>query len=241
MSTQWELPNHEKPRERAKAYGVKALADYELIALLLGSGVHDKGVMAVAQEIMMRFGSLANLREATLVELESIKGIGEARAILLQASLELGIRANAASRSGVILKKPQEVYEHLHARLRVLDHEELWALYLTARGELIDQKVISQGSLNRTAVDPASVFKWALKLSAPAVILVHNHPSGDPHPSRDDQELTRLMVLAGKMLNVTVLDHLIIGRTGYHSFAEAGGLEPEGWIDKAVKKGQDVS
>lgn len=206
-----DLPLSERPRERLLAHGVQALSAQEVLALVLGRGVRGESVMITAQRLMSKFGNFRAMAEATPEELASIKGIGPAKAAQLKAAFELGKRADIplplASNS---LRSPTDVVAEMRAKLKGKKKEHFWVVLLNTRNQVIRKAEISIGSLNASIVHPREVFKEAVTASAASVILVHNHPSGDPQPSQEDIELTRRLVQAGEMIGVSVLDHIIV-------------------------------
>jgi DNA repair protein RadC len=213
------------PRERLVALGSEALSEAELLALLLrtGGGGHD--ALALATRLLRGHGGLGGLAAAGAAELAREPGMGPAKTATLLAALEVGRRlASRRLRSGQIVRGPADVHHHFHARLRDARHERFLLLLLDGRHRLLREVVISQGTLTASLVHPREVFRPALREAAAAVVLVHNHPSGDPTPSREDREITTRLVEAGELLGVPVLDHVVVAERGYTSLRELGAI-----------------
>jgi DNA repair protein RadC len=224
-----EMPQEERPREKLAARGATALTDGELIATLLQSGVVGKGVMDVANELLERAGSLAGLTRFTVEDFTDVRGIGFAKAVKLVAAFGLGQRIAQQTLSKQKIDAPEIVYALLGHEMRALRQESLRVILLDTRYHLIRIKEISSGSVNESIAHPREVFREAVIASAYAVIVVHNHPSGDASPSQADHSLTRRLVEAAELLQIKLLDHIIIGAPaegspGYFSFKEAGVL-----------------
>ncbi len=214
-----EVPYYERPREKALKYGFQSLSNSELIAILLRTGSKESNVLEVAQNIIYRIEKISNLKYLTLTELIAIKGIGKTKAITLLASIELGVRILRNENEIKVYATPRQVFDYLYPKVKLLNKECLYALYLNTKGALIKEVLITQGTINSSLVDGKDIFKWALKLSATAIILVHNHPSGDPTPSIQDLKATEKIVQMAKMMDVIILDHIIIG-DDYYSMKE---------------------
>lgn len=221
-----ELPRSERPRERLKALGASALSAAELLAILVGSGAGGRSAISVGQDILVRAGgSLRRLAAQPTATLTVHTGIGPVRAVTIHAALELGRRMALESRDeGDPLRSPRDVYAAYAPRLEDLPVEEFHVAVLDAQHRLERDVTVTRGILNSSLVHPREVFREAIAERAAAVILVHNHPSGDPTPSADDRVVTEQMVAAGRLLDIPVHDHVIVGRGRYVSFAEAGLL-----------------
>lgn len=207
-----ELPMGERPRERLREYGPRHLNNSELIAILLRTGMQGENVLALASRILSRFNGLAGLGKADFVELCSQRGLSEAKACQLLAALELGRRlVSLAPEERVPLNSPEDVANLVSADMSSLEQEHLRVLLLNTRHELLGIREIYSGNVSSAVVRVAEVFRPAIRDNAPSIIVVHNHPSGDPAPSEDDVKVTRDLVAAGKLLGVEVLDHLVIG------------------------------
>jgi DNA repair protein RadC len=221
-----ELPRGERPRERLTSHGAHALSSIELLAILLGTGSGGRSALTLAQEVLSRSGgSLRRMALEPVASLTGLSGIGMARAVLIHAALELGRRLAAESRDeGVPVRSPRDVHVAYAPRLEDLPVEEFHVAVLDAQHRLERDITVTRGILNSSLVHPREVFREAIAERAAAIILVHNHPSGDPTPSPDDRLVTDQLVAAGRLLDIPVHDHVIIGRGRYVSFAETGLL-----------------
>ena len=222
-----ELPRSERPRERLVALGACALSSAELLAILVGTGSAGGGsALQVGQSILgAAGGSLRRIAMQPVASLTATGGVGMARAITVHAALELGRRLAAEARDdGAPVRSPRDVARHFAPRLEDLPVEEFHVAILDAQHRLERDVTITRGILTSSLVHPREVFREAIAERAAAVILVHNHPSGDPAPSPDDRKITEQLVAAGRLLDIPVHDHVIIGRGRYTSFAEAGLL-----------------
>jgi DNA repair protein RadC len=216
----------ERPRERLRAVGARALAARELVALLVGSGGGGGTAAAIADRILGRAGgSLRRLAVLDVGALEGVAGVGIATAARVLAALELGRRAAAEDPvERPRIQGPGDVYLRLGPRLRDLPQEEFHALLLDTRHRVIREVLVTRGTLDASLITPREVFRVAVVEGAAAVILVHNHPSGDPTPSPDDRAVTRQIAEAGHALGIPVLDHVIVGDGRFASLAEEGGM-----------------
>ncbi|HEV3408760.1 MAG TPA: DNA repair protein RadC, partial [Chthoniobacterales bacterium] len=224
-----ELPEDARPREKLLSRGPGALTNAELIALLLQTGVPGTNVLEVAAKLLARRKTLHALSRCSLEEIMEEKGIGEAKAIQLTAAFQLGHRIAQEQIKEQKIDAPELVYDLLGAEMRLLQKESLRVLLLDTRYRLLRMEEISRGSLNESIAHPREVFRPAIVSSAYAVIVAHNHPSGDPTPSQSDHSLTRRLAEAAELLQIKLLDHVIIGapaegRLPYFSFKEAGVL-----------------
>lgn len=221
-----EMPPAERPRERLTRLGASALSAVELLALLLGSGGHGKSALDLASQILARnHGSLRRLASSPVAAIRAINGVGPAKAVVLHAALELGRRLAAESRStGEPVSGPMDVYRLFAPRLEDLPVEEFHVAVLDTQHRLERDIAVTRGLLSASLVHPREVFREAIAERAASIILVHNHPSGDPTPSADDRKVTAQLVAAGRLLDIPVHDHVIIGRGRYASFAESGLL-----------------
>lgn len=210
-----EIPTLERPREKALKYGVDSLSNIELLAIILRTGSTELNVMDTAKQILYQISSLKELPEMTLNELTKIKGVGPTKAVTILSAIELGMRIIKMTNDETIFTTPKEVYEFLKYRMQNLKEEHLFALYLNAKGILIECKLLTKGTINSTIIDAKSIFKWAYKLSATGIILVHNHPSGDPTPSLADLKHTEEVIKQAKITGFIIVDHIIIGNTYY--------------------------
>ncbi len=220
MYTIKDMPKTERPRERLMKLGAKSLSTYELIAIIFRFGYLDQSAIDLAKSLLSSLRSLSELKDKTILELAKIKGIGETKAISLLAAIELGERVLSEKKDLIPLTSPNDVFQLLRYEMKNLQQEVLIALYLDVKTNLIAKKQIFVGGLNQSMVHPREVFKYAVKYSAYSIILVHNHPSGDPEPSRQDIEVTDRFVEAGRMLQIDLLDHIVIANDTYQSIKE---------------------
>jgi len=224
-----ELPADERPREKLAREGPSALKDAELIIVLLQSGIVGRHVTEVAEELLRRAGSLPNLTRFTVEDFADVPGIGFAKAVKLVAAFALGKRIAEQTLSAKKLDSPEAVYALLGPDMRALRQESLRVILLDTRYHLIRVEEVSRGSTNESIAHPREIFRPAVVSSAYAVIVVHNHPSGDASPSQTDHSLTRRLAEAAELLQIKLLDHIIVGAPGpstpgYFSFKEAGVL-----------------
>jgi DNA repair protein RadC len=224
-----EMPEEERPREKLMARGAAALTDPELIAILLRTGVRGANAIEVARELLVKYKSLGDLSRCTVKELAAIRGIGNAKAVQLVAAFGLGQRLARESFARKKIDSPELVCDLVGAEMRMLHKESLRVILLDTRYHMLRIEEISIGSINESIAHPRDVFRPAIIFSAYAVVVVHNHPSGDPSPSQADHSLTRRLSEAAELLQIKLLDHIIIGapaegRHPYFSFKEAGVL-----------------
>ena len=220
-----ELPSDERPREKLRDNGAQVMSNSELLAILLRSGNQDESALRLAEHLLERQGGLAGLCGATAEALEQVKGIGEAKASTVLAAIELGRRvALLEPAQRLTIKTPDDVAALLLPRFRYESREHFLAVLLSTKNHVLKTAVISIGSLNASIVHPRELFREAINCRAAAVILAHNHPSGDPTPSPEDVALTRKLVEAGSLLDIPVLDHLILGDGKFISLKEKGIL-----------------
>ncbi len=206
-----------------KEFGAGSLSNAELLAILLRTGYKDESAVHLAERIIIQAGGLRFLPELTLEELQKFKGIGLAKAVQIKAALELGKRMVLSIRpEGISLSSPREVADFLMEEMRFYKKEYFRIILLNTKNQLISLEDISVGSLNASIVHPREIFHYPIKKSAAAIILVHNHPSGDPTPSREDLDVTGRLVEAGEILGIKVLDHIIVGEGRHLSFKEKG-------------------
>jgi DNA repair protein RadC len=218
-----DLPSGERPRERLKHVGEGASSTTELLAIILRVGVGGESVLDMAQRLLSRFQGLPGLARASFAELEAEKGLGEAKTAQLKAAFELGRRMLATSpEERFVIRSPADVAQLLMAEMAHLEQEHFRVLYLDTRNRLLGSETIYVGSLNASHIRVGEVFRDAVKRNCAAIIVAHNHPSGDPSPSPEDVEVTRQLVAAGKLLDIEVLDHLVIGQQRFVSLRERG-------------------
>jgi len=219
MSLCDKMPLSELPRERLMRDGVQALSMQELIAILLGTGTQGKSVLILAQELLLHFGGVEGLREASVEELTQIKGMGKAKAITLKAAL--GIAQRAAQEKEPPQKKIITVQDALAIAQPLIGHLKKEAVLVILRDvkcRLIHREVVSLGTLSEVLVHPREVFQLAIKHGAHSLIVCHNHPSGDPQPSQADIVLTKQLLECAKLMGVGLIDHLIVCKDSYYSF-----------------------
>ena len=217
---------HDRPRERLLTHGAAALSDADLIALLLRTGARGHAAPQLAWQLLAA-GGLGALAQCAANELAAVVGIGPAKAATLLAAFEIGRRVAAKPLPrGDRIGSPEDIYRHFHPRLRDAPTEQFHIVLLDARHRVLRSVLASQGTLTASLVHPREVFRPALREAAAALVLVHNHPSGDPSPSLEDREITRRLARAGALLGIPVLDHVIVADRGYSSLREQGELTP---------------
>lgn len=222
-----EWPEGERPRERLIRQGSEGLSDAELLALILRTGDHaaKQSAIDLGRQLLKEFGDLRSLGSASIAEICRVKGIGPAKAVSIKAAIEIANRCTARTLSdGDRYTSPAQVFEHYYPHFRERRKEYVHALLLDGKNRVMRNLQISEGSLNQSIVHPREVFNPAVRDSAAAIIIVHNHPSGDPTPSREDLELTRRLKEAGELMGIRLLDHVIIGDGSYVSLADRGML-----------------
>ena len=218
-----DLPQEERPRERLREVGVDNLSTQELLALIVERGVPGCNVLTIAQNLLAQFGNLEKIKETSLEQLQEVKGVGFATACKLKATFKLGEKALVKHKTyDQKIENPKDVYNLFKNDLVNKKKEHFKLLSLNSRNNLINIDEISIGSLNANIVHPREVFTPAIANHAAQVILVHNHPSGDPKPSEDDIKLTKRLVEAGKIIGIEVADHVIIARTNFLSLKRGG-------------------
>ena len=221
-----EIPLNDRPREKMAANGAAVLTDAELIAILLRTGTAEKSAIDIASEMTADGGLYKRLAGITrLNELTNIKGLGQAKAATVLAALEIGRRiASAKPLEKIHLSCPQDVADFLMPRLRYAAKEQFVVILLNSKNKVIGTEVVSEGSLSSSIVHPREVYGPAILHHAAAIMVAHNHPSGDPKPSLEDEEVTRMLSRSGKVLGIPMIDHVIIGDGNYYSFLENEAL-----------------
>ncbi len=214
----------DRPREKMLEKGREALSDAELIAILIGSGNSKETAVDLSRRILkVADDNLINLSQMSINELTSFNGIGEAKAVSIVAALELGRRRRFAEASKqTLIKNSKDAFEYFYMRMSDLEHEQFWVLLLNPANKVIKLAKVSDGGVNGTSADPKRIFKIALENNATAMMLCHNHPSGSVEPSDADKSITRSIVNGGKILDIKILDHLVVGIDNYFSFADSG-------------------
>jgi DNA repair protein RadC len=217
-----EMPLGERPRERLMGLGPSVLSNAELLAIILRTGTRKENVLSLAQRLLKHY-NIRQLSQLSIPALKEIHGISDAKACQICACFELARRlASFREDPKPKVKSSEDAYKLTYAKLRDLKKEEFHVLYLDAKNRLIKEETISLGTLTSNVIHPREVFKPAVQHSAAALILVHNHPSGDPNPSEDDVAITSDMVKAGEVMGIEVLDHVIVGDSGFVSMKEKG-------------------
>jgi DNA repair protein RadC len=214
----------DRPREKLGAQGRRALTDAELIAILIGSGNRDETAVELSKRILHHYDNdLNKLGKASIHELSNFKGIGEAKAISIIAALEIGRRRNdTESKSPDLIGSSKDAYNIIRRHLVDLNHEEFWIILTGRSSKVLGKELISKGGFASTLIDLKIIFSTALQYKSNGIILVHNHPSNSLKPSHEDVTLTKRITEAGRILDITILDHLIVTDNGYFSFADNG-------------------
>jgi DNA repair protein RadC len=213
-----DLPEEEKPREKLKKYGPASLKNYELMAVILGKGTRREGILELSKRIMSQYGNQAVFSQGDVDTVEKVLSLSPVQACQVVAAFELGKRLFVKPPE-VFLRSPEEVFEYAKDMAR-LKKEHLRGLYLDTRNKLIRDEIIAIGTLNASLAHPREIFHPAIESHAAAIILVHNHPSGDPSPSTDDIELTKQVHESSKIVDIDLLDHVIIGGQDYCSLKD---------------------
>ena len=222
-----DLQESQRPRERLEKQGAEVLNNAELIAILLRVGMKGASAVQIGQRLLYEFGGLDGLHRASFPELCKVEGVGPAKAAQIKAAIEVGRRiAKRKPEEPRLISSPQDVADQVQYKMATLEQEELWILLLDTRNHHIRTEQLYKGSLNASTVRPAEIFKSGIRHNAASLIIVHNHPSGDPSPSPEDVNLTRMLIEAGKMLELPVLDHVVIGSRGTVSIKT---LHPSLW------------
>ncbi len=218
-----DMNQSERPRERLSRLGAEALSDSELLAILLRTGVEGENVVQVAHRLLVEMGGISGLQRASFDEVSHQHGLGIAKTAQLKAAIELGRRLLAQSpQDKPCIQSPEDAVRLVQYEMMALEQEELRVMLLDTRNRVLRLETVYRGSLNASQVRIGELFKAAIRANAAHIIVVHNHPSGDPTPSPEDVAVTRALIQAGKLLDVEVLDHLIIGQASWISLKERG-------------------
>jgi DNA repair protein RadC len=219
-----DLEETQRPRERLENLGAGALSEAELIAILLRVGVKGENAVQMGHRLLKSFGGLIGLHRAGFEEVCNLHGMGPAKAAQLKAAIELGrrLRVEDQGEGPRTISSPRDAAEEVMYEMAGLNHEELWVMVVDTRNRLISIEHLYKGSLNSSSVRVGELFRPAIQRSAASIIVAHNHPSGDPAPSTEDIVLTRAVVQAGKLLDIDVLDHIVIGKMKFVSMKERG-------------------
>jgi DNA repair protein RadC len=220
-----DLPKSERPRERLKKLGPESLSAQELLALILGRGVRGESVLMTAQKLLSHFGSLEGVMNASLEDLQGIKGVGLAKASQLKACFEVARRVFTKNEIDEEVKQKEitsakEVYDLVKSKISNYTKEHLVVLAFDSRNKFLGMDTVSIGILNTNLIHPRETFDAAIRRHAAQIIVAHNHPSGEPEPSEDDLEITKRLVESGKILGIEVTDHIIVTKNGFFSFKE---------------------
>lgn len=221
-----DLPLSERPRERLQQVGAENLSNEELLSIILKSGTKRKSVKELSIDILKEIGEIKNLRNITKETLQKIEGVGMVQALTILSVIELGKRVYLESSydKKVILNSSSNIFEYMKYQLWDKKQEYFYCLYVNSKKELLERKLLFMGTVNRSIVHPREVFKHAYLCSASGIICVHNHPSGDISPSKEDIRLTNSLVEIGKLNGIPIIDHIIIGNDNYYSFYEEGEI-----------------
>jgi DNA repair protein RadC len=220
-----EIPSSERPRERLRDLGANSLSNAELLAIILRTGSGNLNVLNLATNLLARHGGLGGLAGLSFSELVNEKGLGEAKAAELLATFQIAARLQALQpEDRVIVRSPQDVYLLLGLELAFFDQEHLRVVLLNTRSQVLGVHEVYVGNVNSALVRPAELFKEAVRQNAPGLVLVHNHPSGDPMPSPDDVVMTKTAVEAGRLLGIEVMDHVVVGSGGRFESLQRLGL-----------------
>ena len=218
-----ELPASERPRERLKQSGVASLSNSELLAIILRTGTHAENVLGLANRLLAKFSGLPGLSRAGFNELCNEHGVGQAKAAQIKAAMELGRRsASAQTEEKTVIRSPQDAANLVMSDMGALKQEHLRVMLLNSKNHLLSIHEVYKGNVNASTIRTSELFHNAVRENCPAVIVVHNHPSGEPEPSNDDIIATEHMVKGGKALDIEVLDHIIIGNQKFVSLKERG-------------------
>ncbi|MES2344585.1 MAG: DNA repair protein RadC [Chlamydiota bacterium] len=228
MTSLCNLPQDERPRERLLHFGIEALSLSELLAIVLGTGTKGKNVLQLADELLMRFQGLNGLLEASVEELSEIKGIGKTKAILLQAVFGIALKSRKINMNGkIFIKTSQAAFDLASGELSHQKQEMLLVILRNVKRQLIHYETVSVGTLSEVLIHPREVFYPAIRHKAHDVIIAHNHPSGDPTPSKADIELTRLLAQSSYILGIGLADHLVVGARSFASMRDLGYLSKQ--------------
>ncbi|MEI6311833.1 MAG: DNA repair protein RadC [Bacteroidota bacterium] len=216
----------DRPREKLLLKGKHNLSDAELLAILIGSGNREESAVSLIQQVLKNYDhNLASLAKASVTELKQFKGIGEAKAITIIAALEIGNRKiQSQVKDKIQISNSRDAYQFLAQYMAELVHEEFWVLYLNRANKVISKELLSSGGISGTVVDIRILLKRCVELLSSSIVLLHNHPSGNLHPSEEDKKLTKKIREACLHLDIQVIDHIIITYKGYFSFADEGLL-----------------
>ena len=218
-----DLPAAERPRERLRNYGASHLSNAELLAVILRTGTSSESVLSLGTRLLSQFGGLSGLARASYDELYHIHGCGEAKTAQIKAAFELGRRLlSLQENERATIHSPQDVANLLQGEMGFLEQEHLRVVLLNTRNQVMAIPEVYRGNLSSAVLRGGEVFREAVRSNCPAIIVVHNHPSGDPTPSQEDIRVTEQLIEAGKLLDIEVLDHVIVAQNGFLSLKEKG-------------------
>jgi DNA repair protein RadC len=221
-------PEDERPRERLLKIGADSLSTAELLAIILRTGGKDKSALELAREVLMHFNTLKEIEDASVAELSKIKDMGSSKIAQLKAAFELGrrlLRRGTDNQQPPSFKNSRDVYEYYRPKFYGLKKERFLCALLDSKNRVFKESIVSDGTLTSSLVHPREVFRYAIKEAAASVLFVHNHPSGDPSPSKDDIYITKRLVETGKIVGIHVLDHIVISDGRYLSLMEKGYIQ----------------
>lgn len=218
-----DIPINDRPRERLIKYGVQNISNEDLISIILKTGTKDMSVKELSNNILSKYTDISNLKDLEINSIMKIKGVGKVKAIELIAAIELGRRVYFDKNiEETKIKGSKDVYNYFNDLLKDKKQEYFYALYLDNKKKVISKKLLYVGTINGSVAHPREIFKMAYLVSASFIICVHNHPSGDPTPSNEDIVFTNNLIEIGKLNNIPILDHIVIGKNSYYSFFEEG-------------------
>ena len=217
-----DIPLNERPRERLFRVGVENLSNEELLSIILKTGTKDESVKMLSLELLKKIESIDRLKDININTLTSINGIGKTKASFILASIELGRRIylNKNNSSTIKLTNPKSIYLYMKGLLFDKKQEYFYCLYFDSKQQLIDKKLLFIGTINKSIVHPREIFKYAYLLSSSSIVCIHNHPSGDISPSKEDIIFTKALIDIGKVQDIPILDHVIVGSDNYYSMAD---------------------
>lgn len=219
-----EIPSCERPRERLISNGVENLNNEELLSLILKSGTKDMSVKTVSLNLIKYVKNITNLKNISLQELLSIKGIGMSKACSILALIELNKRMNEVNISNIKLITPDIVFDYFKNKIGDKNQECFYCIYLDSSKKVLETKLIFMGTINESIIHPREIFKIAYQVSATSIICIHNHPSGNITPSKNDIVVTENLVKVGMLMGINIIDHIIISKNDYYSFKENGKI-----------------
>lgn len=222
-----DLPNSEKPRERLIKYGVDKLSDTEILSIILRTGTKNTSVKDLSTILLKQINGIDKLYNITFKDLSKIKGIGNSKACSIIASLELGKRLSMKKYENIKLNNSENIFNYIKDYFNNINQEVFIVICLDSKKNLISYREIFRGTLNESIIHPREIFKYAYEVSASSIVIVHNHPSKDVTPSKEDIEITRIITEISKIMKISLIDHLIIGNNNYYSFYNDGRINNE--------------